>query len=59
MLLSKPLVLARALSQFIGKLNAAAKAIVLAPLFYRHLQGDLKNTLASGDHGYENVIPIS
>ena len=58
-LLSKPLVSARALSQLIGKLNAAAQAIVLALLFYRHLQGDLKNALASGDHGYENVTPIS
>ena len=59
MFLSKPLVSARALSQLIGKLNAAAQAIVLALLFYRHLQGDLKNALASGDHGYENVTPIS
>ena len=45
MLLSKPLVSARALSQFIGKLNAAAQAIVLAPLFYCHSQGDLKTPL--------------
>ena len=51
MLLSKPLVSARALSQLTGKLNAAAQAIVPAPLFYSHLQGDLKNALASGDHG--------
>ena len=59
MLLSKLLVTARALSQLIGKLNSAAQAIVPAPLFYHHLQGDLKNALASGDHGYKNVTPIS
>ena len=58
-LLSKPLVSARALSQLIGKLNAAAQPIVPAPLFYHHLQGDLRNALESGDHGYENVTPIS
>ena len=58
-LLSQSLVSARVLFQFIGKLNAAAQAIVLAPLFYRHLQGDLKNALASGSHGYENVTTLS
>ena len=44
-LLSQQLVTARALSQFIGKLNAAAQAVTPAPLFYCHLQGNLKTTL--------------
>lgn len=50
-LLSQPLVSARSLSQFIGKLNAAVQAVVQASLFYRHLQSNLKNTLASGNLG--------
>ena len=41
-LLSQKLVSARTLSQFIGKLNAAAQTVAPAPLFYCHLQGDLK-----------------
>ena len=49
----------RLLSQFIGKLNAAAQAVVPAPLFYRHLQGNLKSALASGSLGYENVTTLS
>ena len=56
-LLSQTLVSARYLSQFIGKLNAVAQAVVPAPLFYCHLHGSLKNTLASGDLGYENSYP--
>ena len=58
-LLSQQLVLARAFSQFIGKLNAATQAVTPAPLFYRHLQGNLKNALASGDQGYESTTFLS
>ena len=58
-LLSQQLVSARALSQFIGKLNAAAQAITPAPLFYRHLQGNLENALTSGDQGYESMTSLS
>ena len=58
-LLSQSQVSARLLSQFIWKLNAAAQAVVPAPLFYRHLQGSLRSALASGNHGYENVTTLS
>ena len=58
-LLSQSQVSARLLSKFIGKLNAAAQAVVPAPLLYRHLQGNLRSTLASGNHGYENVTTLS
>ena len=58
-ILSQPLTSASTLSQLIGKLNAAAQAVVPAPLFYRHLQGSLKSALASGSHGYDNVIALS
>ena len=58
-LLSQSLVSARALSQFIEKLNVAAQAVAPAPLFYQHLQGNLRNALASGSHGYENVTTLS
>ena len=44
-LLSQSWVSARVLSQFIGKLNAAAQAVAPAPLFYHHLQGNLKAPL--------------
>ena len=42
-LLSQSQESARVLSQFTGKLNTAAQAVVPAPLFYRHLQGNLKS----------------
>ena len=58
-LLSPSLVSARVLSQFIGKLNAVAHAVVPALLFYCHLQGDLRDVLASGSHGYKNVTALS
>ena len=57
-ILSQPLASARTLSQLIGKLNVAAQAVVLALLFYRHLQGSLKSALASGSHGYDNAITL-
>ena len=58
-LLSQQLVSARALSQFIGKLKTAAQAVTPAPLFYRHLQGNLKNALASGDQGNKSTTSLS
>ena len=57
-LLSQTLIPARCLFQFIGKLNAAAQAVIPAPLFYRHLHGSLKNALASGNLGYENTVTL-
>jgi len=44
-LLSQKLVSARAFSQFIGNLSATAQAVAPTPLFYRHLQGNLKMPL--------------
>ena len=58
-LLPQQLVSARALSQFIGKLSAAAQAAAPAPLFYCHLQGNLKNALASGNQSYKNMTTLS
>jgi len=55
-LLTRSMVSARSLSQFIGKLNAAAQAVAPAPLFYRHLQDNLKNALASGDHELDSNL---
>ena len=59
MLHSQSLMSTRALSQFIGKLNAAIQTILLALLFYHHLKGNLRNDLPSGNYGYKNVTPIS
>ena len=50
---------ARQLSQFIGKLNAASQAILVAPLFYRNLQGELKKALLLGDQSYEQALVLS
>jgi len=47
---------ARQLSKFIGKLNAASQAILIAPLFYRNLQGDLQKALFLGDQCYDQVL---
>ena len=57
-LLFQQLVSARALSQFIGKLSATAQAVAPVPLFCRHLQGNLKNALASGSQNYENMTTL-
>ena len=54
-LLSQKLVSARALSQFIGNLSATAQAVAPTPLFYCHLQGNLKNALTLGNQGYKNM----
>lgn len=40
---------ARQLSQFLGNLNAASQALLVAPLFYRVLQGDLQKSLLKGN----------
>ena len=50
---------ARQLSRFIGKLNAASQAILIAPLFYRNLQGDLQRALFLGDQNYDQVLILS
>ena len=41
------------------ELNATALAVVPATLFYHHLQGRLKSTLASGSHGYDSAVTLS
>ena len=50
---------ARELSRFIGKLNAATKAIPPAPLFYRGLQRDLSRALGQGNQDYEVQCGLS
>ena len=50
---------ARKLAQFIGKLNAASQAVFPAPLFYRHLQRDLKGALARGSQNYDSSLQLS
>ena len=40
---------ARNLSQFLGKLNAATRAVPVAHLFYHNLQAALGSTLVMGD----------
>ena len=47
------------LSQFLGKLNAAAQAIFPAPLFYRHLQRDLQRSLSQGGQNYDVLLTLS
>ena len=58
-LLQKERVSARHLSQFIGKLNAASQAILVAPLFYRALQGDLQRALTQGCQNYNRQLALS
>jgi len=58
-LIQKEWVSARHLSQFIGKLNAASQAILVAPLFYRALQGDLQKGLAQGEQDYNHSLSLS
>ena len=43
---------ARKLSQFLGKLNAATRTVPVAPLFYRNLQTALGRALARGAQDY-------
>ena len=47
------------LSRFLGKLNAASQAMLVAPPFYRALQKDLQAALAQGAQDYENLVRLS
>lgn len=55
----KTVVSARQLSQFLGKLNAASQALLVAPLFFRALQGDLQKALLQGDQNYNQTLSLS
>ena len=58
-LLKRESLSARQLSQFLGKLNAASEAMLVAPLFYRALQKDLQTALAQGAQDYEHHMRLS
>ena len=49
---------ARKLSQLLGRLQAATKAIPPAPLFYRQLQRKLITTLDKSNHNYDQVLTL-
>lgn len=55
----KESVSARQLSQFLGKLNAASQALLVVPLFYRALQGDLQRALLKGNQDYDQSLVLS
>ena len=59
LLCRKQLVTTRQLSQFVGKLNAATQALLVAPLFYRALQRDLQKALLQGDQNYNQPVLLS
>ena len=50
---------ARKLSQFLGKLNAATRAVPVAPLFYRSLQASLGRALTSGAQDYSVSMEVT
>ena len=50
---------AKKLSQFLGKLNAATRAVPVAPLFYRNLQAALGRALATGVQDYSVTVEIT
>ena len=50
---------ARKLSQLLGKLNAATRAIPLAPLFYQNFQMALSHTLDKSGQDYVTNLHIS
>ena len=50
---------ARQLAQIIGKLHTASQAVLLAPLFYRSLQGDLQIALNSSNQNYNSLLTLS
>ena len=50
---------ARKLSQFLGKLNAATRVVPVAPLFYRNLQAALGRALEMGDQDYSVSVQIT
>ena len=52
-------IVARKLSQFLGKLNAATRAVPVAPLFYRNLQAALGRALATGAQDYSVTVEIT
>ena len=49
----------RALSRLIGKMSAANQVIPPSPLFYRHLQMDLTESLRVSDQNYETTLTLS
>ena len=50
---------ARKLSQFLGKLNAATRAVPVAPLFYRSLQAALGRALTAGAQDYSVSVEVT
>ena len=50
---------ARKLSQLLGRLQAATRAVPLAPLFYRKLQRALQRTLGQSDQDYSAHLILS
>ena len=52
-------VTARSLSRLIGKMQATNEVIPPAPLFYRHLQMDLKVALRAASQDYETNLTLS
>ena len=52
-------VTARKLSQLLGRLQAATRAIPLAPQFYRQLQQALQRALEQSDQGYSVQLVLS
>ena len=57
--LQRPQVTARQLAQLMGKLHAASQAVLLAPLFYQSLQGDLQRALSFTNQNYNAVLSLS
>ena len=49
----------RKLSQFLGRLQAATRAVPLAPLFYRKLQQALQRVLEQSDQDYSVQLTLS
>ena len=49
----------RTLSRLIGKMSATNQVIPPAPLFYRHLQMDLSESLRVSDQNYETPLTLS
>ena len=47
------------LSRVLGKMNAATRAISVAPLFYRHLQAQLQSVLNCSNQNYNTRILLS
>ena len=47
------------LSRTLGKMNAATKAIAIAPLFYRQLQAELQSALFKSGQDYNTLLNLS